>query len=344
MNIIDLIEIKDYIKSKGLTEEHIFKRILNIENKNLDGYREYSMFNIEDTPSQFIYWNDFFNEYRFKDFSSGKEGDIIDYVAYKYFEGNKTDAKKAIMNICDEIVNNKISIKLDNKNKDSIEYKLKKSKLDKINSLKILGFADKYYNNKKDLYFVEELKIHPKIIKEFGVLTVIDEDRTKFLYVDADGTFCQIYDPFADNKMFKFYNISSFKMDSLPFGFKAKINSMNSIKNIYICSSIKDMLCLNNHFYINYMLYNLAVTYLNERVIDERNIHDIMKKYNLFVIFDGDETGLKISSEIKKISKKIKVIDVRQSFYDEDTMKYKDIAEMQQDRKDLNKLKLDCYV
>ncbi len=343
-NISSIIKVKDYIKSKGLTEEHIFKKILNLQNKRLEGYREYSMFNEEKTPSQYIYWNDRFNEYRFKDFSSGHEGDIIDYIAYKYFKGDKEKAKITIIKICEDIINNKEEIKLDNKNPNSIEYELRENKITKINEIKIKGYANRLYDDERDLYFIKELEINEDIIKEYGILTIRDKEETKFLYIDSDGTFAQIYNPYATDKKKKFYNISSYTLEKLPYGMKNIIVSKKPVKNIFICSSVKDMLCLNNHFYINYMPYNSAVTYLNERYIDEKSLPRIFNNYNIYIVFDGDKTGINLAEKIKKQNKRIRVVDVKQSFYEEGNIIFKDLADMQMKYKNLNKFRFDLLM
>jgi len=292
INITQLIDKSYIFKTMGLTNELIFKIVL--QKNNIEGHREKSLINTnERTPSLFIYYNKENNDYYYKDFSSGQHGDAIDYIAYKFFNGDIHKACMFVFSYANKIENlSKILYEHNIKRKEhNINIRSVISNLYKNTKIQINGYAyDEYWNIK---YAIDR-----DIIYQYGVLsiTLIDEEpccSPTYLYTDKDGSFVQIYRPFSHDK---FRTMQSVK--HIPYGIQWL--NPNKHKHAIICSCIKDM--INTCQYLKELSLNntyIPITYLSEKPLKE---NDILYLQNIgidkiYVLYDYDKHGLENSNK-----------------------------------------------
>lgn len=283
----------------GLTNEFIFKMILKKE--KIDGHRERSIINKEErTPSLFIYYREDSKDYYFKDFSSGLHGDSIDYIAYKFFDGSVRKACLFVYTMYKNMRNGEQMLQeiIKQKEINTISFRKILSETYKNPTIIIKGYAlTEYWINKHCL--------SPETIYLYNILQIdIPEEqdnntKDKYLYMDKDGTYVQIYSPLAEKKN-KFRTLCSFKSE--PFGVKW----ITTQKNAIITSSIKDAICLYQYLYENKLTdFYIPVTYLSETPIDKDKVKLLNDKYGIeqvFVLYDFDEHGFSVSKKSEELS------------------------------------------
>ncbi len=313
-NIIEKEKLNKDIKDKDIFEHYIGKKIV-------DSHREYSMYNKEDTPSQYIYYNKEYKDYMFKDFSSGKGGKVYEYVAHKYFNGN---IEAALKDILSKLVNNEIQ------SNGLIHEKSKTINL--INYLKLNrkeNLLDNFIpiNSYKSEYFMEH---GINNIWKFGIiqgrLYEFAGDNICYLYTDNIGTPVQLYCP--NPKKFHTFISVTYNID--------KVNK--DTKAIIRCSSIKDTVCMQN--ILNQIDRNIiAITNLSEHPNNNIPLPEHITKY---VIYDNDSKGIMSSNKLTEygyinLTKIIKEINTIHN------TNYKDVADICRVKKTREQLKQIMY-
>jgi hypothetical protein len=239
-----------------------------------------SMFNpMEKTPSFCIYVDKRINQYKFKDFSSGKNG-------------NKVDLVKLLFNL--EYIPAAIKIVKDyNKYIKTDGFK----EVDFVPSAKwkVDFVKTRPWNTSDSMYWLS-FRIGMNILSEFNVkpieyYNIIKEEDsgTKLMkiendslygYFDKEGDVYKIYQP--RSKAHKFHKV------------KQHLQGYDQLKfdkpYLVICSSLKDALCLRS------MGYNIEVVAPDSENVSIKPhiIEHLKKKYKkVITLFDNDSAGKK---------------------------------------------------
>jgi len=239
-----------------------------------------SMFNpMEKTPSFCIYVDKRINQYKFKDFSSGKNG-------------NKVDLVKLLFNL--EYIPAAIKIVKDyNKYIKTDGFK----EVDFVPSAKwkVDFVKTRLWNTSDSMYWLS-FRIGMNILSEFNVkpieyYNIIKEEDsgTKLMkiendslygYFDKEGDVYKIYQP--RSKAHKFHKV------------KQHLQGYDQLKfdkpYLVICSSLKDALCLRS------MGYNIEVVAPDSENVSIKPhiIEHLKKKYKkVITLFDNDSAGKK---------------------------------------------------
>ena len=249
--------------SEPLTGQDI--KILSIFNPN------------EKTPSFCIYVDKNINQYKFKDFSTGKSGSKIDLVMLMF----NIDYSLSIIKILDDY-------NLYVKDKEFKQIVFKPEEKWKVDFINLRSW------NKKDSEYWLAYRIGMSLLNEYNVkpigyynLVKESNDQIKSLkiegeqiygYFDKGGEIYKIYQPKSKHK---FHKVKSHLQgyDQLKF----------NQPYLVICSSLKDALCLKS------MGYNIEVIAPDSEntMIKPHVIEHLKKKYKkVITLFDNDEAGL----------------------------------------------------
>jgi len=234
----------------------------------------HSVFNKEKTPSMHVYLNENKNEYRFKCFSSGKGGNIVELVK----ELHNLDDTKAIAKIISDY--NEFVI-------TKGEFKIQNFKTG--NRYKVTDYTlRQWYTNDAEYWMpygigskqLEEYNIKPlkKYVMTKGEDSLIVSHDTMYGYFKSDGTLYKIYSPKIKKKKFikvkdHLQGIDQLKYDK-PY--------------LVICSSLKDALCFN------LLGFNVEVIAPDsENSIIKSSLINLFKdRYEkIITLFDNDEAG-----------------------------------------------------
>ena len=238
-----------------------------------------SIFNPNDkTPSFCIYVNQTIMQYKFKDFSTGKNGNKVDLVKLMFNIEYPEASRKIVKDYNLFVKNNGVQqlnfkpglkwevdfIKTRQWNKNDSEYwlsfRIGMSILTKYNVKPI-----EYYN------LIKSKKDHIDTLKFKG--------KNLYGYFDKHGEIYKIYQPTSSKH--KFHKVKPYLQgyDQLKF----------NNPYLVICSSLKDALCLKG------MGYNIEVIAPDSEntMIKPHVIEHLKKKYKkVITLFDNDEAGL----------------------------------------------------
>ena len=226
----------------------------------------------EKTPSMWVFVDK--EQYKFKDFSTGKGGNKIDLVKELF----NLDYSKAIFKMTEEY------------NKFIVEKgKYSESTIKPQGKYKVDGVMVREWNN-DDKQFWLQFNIGEDILDEYNVVALEFYDMVKednritikqpyiYAYWNKEGEVYKIYQP--RNKKFKFIKV------------KPHLQGLDQLKYnqpyLVICSSLKDAMCLKQFG------YNLEVIAPDSEntVIKPYIIENLKKKYKKVVtLFDNDVAG-----------------------------------------------------
>ena len=226
----------------------------------------------EKTPSMWVFVDK--EQYKFKDFSTGKGGNKIDLVKELF----NLDYSKAIFKMTEEY------------NKFIVEKgKYSESTIKPQGKYKVDGVMVREWNN-DDKQFWLQFNIGEDILDEYNVVALEFYDMVKednritikqpgiYAYWNKVGEVYKIYQP--RNKKFKFIKV------------KPHLQGLDQLKYnqpyLVICSSLKDAMCLKQFG------YNLEVIAPDSEntVIKPYIIENLKKKYKKVVtLFDNDVAG-----------------------------------------------------
>jgi hypothetical protein len=249
-----------------------------------------SIFNPNDkTPSFCIYVNQTIMQYKFKDFSTGKNGNKVDLVKLM-FNLEYPEASRKIIKDYNLFVKNNGVQKLNFKPESKWE----------------IDFIKTRQWNENDSAYWLSFRIGMSILTEYNVkpieyynLIKSETNQVKALkiqgpglygYFDKHGEIYKIYQP-TSNKH-KFHKVKSYLQgyDQLKF----------DQPYLVICSSLKDALCLKS------MGYNIEVIAPDSEntMIKQYVIEHLKKKYKkVITLFDNDEAGLNAINKYTEIYK-----------------------------------------
>lgn len=264
--------------------EWIFEYYLNITEKLTgESIKIKSIFNPSDKiPSMIIYFDGKTSQYKFKDFSSGYQGDAIRLVELLY-NLTRDSAKDKIMFDYENYIS-KTDFTTSTPVLSATRFKLSDYQIRHWN-INDKNYWTQYNINSKML---ESYNIYPieyyELTKDKGDYTM-DRIRIQkeyiYGYFKEDGSLYKIYQPKVPAK--KFLKISDYTQGLEQLQYDKKY--------LILVASLKDLLCFNllgiNN--IEAIAPDAESTVLPKEFVDEIKI-----KYNkVLVLFDNDPTGKK---------------------------------------------------
>lgn len=266
--------------------EWIFEFYLSIGVKlNGESVKIKSIFNpFDKIPSMIIYFDGRSGQYKFKDFSSGYQGDAIRLVELLY--NLSRDGAKA-------------KIIADYEDYCSQSNTVVTEPISAAARFKLSDFQIRHWNT-NDRNYWSSYKISSKLLESYNISPLDyyeltrergehEKDRMKiqrdciYGYFKNDGTLYKIYQPKVVAK--KFLKISDYVqgLEQLRY----------SSKYLVLVASLKDLLCFNLLGITNIE----AIAPDAESTILPREVIDILReKFSMiFVLFDNDETGRRYS-------------------------------------------------
>jgi hypothetical protein len=243
----------------------------------------------EKTPSFCIYVDKKISQYKFKDFSTGKNGNKVDLVKMLFGEPYPAAAMRIVKDYNKHIKTNGFK-----------EVEFKPEAKWEVDFVKVRPW------NEDDSKYWLSFRIGMSILTEFNVkpiqyynLVKSNEDQVKALkiegltlygYFDKYGEIYKIYQPSSSKH--KFHKVKSHLQgyDQLKF----------NQPYLVICSSLKDALCLKG------MGYNIEVVAPDSEnvLIKAHIIEHLKKKYKkVITLFDNDKAGIKAVDRYTEIYK-----------------------------------------
>lgn len=277
-----MISTKNIIGSiNDVPAEWVFEYYLSLSEK-LTGQdvKIHSVFKTEKTPSMFVYFKAENNEYKFKDFSSGKQGNKVTLVSELFSITYAT----AINKICSDYErflkdNNYCSVN---------EYKIQ-------SKYRVSDYEMRHWTN-VDGKFWMKFKLNSDLLEKYNVsglsyFTMQKEEDGKvseitfrgnyiYGYFRNDGTLYKIYLPNNPNK--KFIKVQNYiqGLDQLTY----------EKEFLIITSSLKDLMAFAK---LGYKNAESVAPDSENTMIPEQYIKSFKKKYSgVCVLFDNDEAGI----------------------------------------------------
>jgi 5S rRNA maturation endonuclease (ribonuclease M5) len=263
--------------------EWVFEYYLNLKEK-LTGQniKMLSAFNVKDKiPSMFIYRNG--DYYKFKDFSSGFQGDKVELVRYLF---NYDTRSKAINRILDDY-------------REYLKYNTpaERGPIQFHDKFKVTDYQMRHWNS-QDSKFWMSFRISSAILERYNVVplefftmekTEVDGSVTSYRfarpyvygYFRQDGELYKIYMPKVQEK--KFIKIQNYTqgMDQLQY----------DSKYLLIVSSLKDLMSFKKLGIGN---IECIAPDSENTMIGESVINKLRERYSkIIVLFDNDEPGIK---------------------------------------------------
>lgn len=280
-----MLRIKSLITDiTEVPREWVFEYYLHLSEK-LTGQdvKIKSIFNPNDkTPSMYIY-NSSSNIYKFKDFSTGKQGDAINLVQEIFKLSTRGESAHKIMSDYNEYL-------LDNKEDYSVREFKKRSKY------KIVDFTMRTWTNLDEKYWtkfhigsklLEFYKVSPladyKLHKEEedeSVKELIIRNHNMYGFFRKDGSLYKIYQPLVKDS--KFLKIRDYIQGSDQLTMK--------VPYLIICSSLKDIMAFTK---LGYKNAEAIAPDSENTLIPEHVINAYRHKYKgIITLFDNDVAGI----------------------------------------------------
>jgi hypothetical protein len=277
---------------KDVPDQWVYEYYLNL-NEKLTGQsiKMLSAFNSKDkVPSMFIYFDSVSNIYKFKDFSSGYQGNSWNLVQHLY-NLSPGDAAKKIMNDYQEYLKHNTVVK----EREIVIH----------DKFKVVDYEMRHWNNLDKNYWIG-FKIGSNMLERYNVVPLefftmekaeTDSTITSFTfkrpymygYFRNDGSLYKIYMPKNTDK--KFIKVENYTqgLDQLKY----------DCKYLLITSSLKDLMCFNKLGINN--IEAIAPDSENT-MIGERVMSELSKHYQkILVLFDNDDPGLKAAERYKNM-------------------------------------------
>ena len=279
-----MISTKNLVSDlQDVPREWVFEYYLNLKEKLIgQDIKMLSAFNVKDkVPSMFIYYNGGY--YKFKDFSSGFQGDQIELVKCLFNYDTRFKAVNRILNDYQEYLKYNAPAE-----RGSIQFHDK---------FKVVDFQMRHWNS-QDSKFWMSFKISSAILGKYNVVplefftmekTEVDGSLKSYRfsrpyvygYFRQDGELYKIYMPKVPEK--KFIKIQNYiqGMDQLKY----------DCKYLLIVSSLKDLMSLKKLGIGN---IECIAPDSENTMIGESVIGRLQEKYSkILVLFDNDEPGVK---------------------------------------------------
>lgn len=262
--------------------EWVFEYYLNL-NEKLFGQdvKILSIFNAKDkVPSMFIYYKD--DEYKFKDFSSGNQGDNIELVKAMFNLEHRAQAVNKIIEDYQDYVTN--------------HSKRPETEIILHDRFKVVDYEMRHWQEHDQKYWTK-FHIGSKMLDFYNVIplsyyvmekTEVDGQVKSFKYTNGymygyfknDGTLYKIYKPLDKER--KFTKVQNYIQGSEQLSF--------SKKYLVITSSLKDLMA-----FIRLKINDVeAIAPDSENsMLNEVTMSKLLNHYQkIFIIFDNDEPGI----------------------------------------------------
>jgi len=264
--------------------EWVFEYYLNCEKLSGQDIKIKSIFSEEDkTPSMCIYYKASYGHYKFKDFSSGKSGDGITLVQYKFDLTTRGEAAHKIIEDYNKFVLDK------GKNYIPSEFKVhQKYKVTHCDTREWTNLDQKYWTRYHigskllEKYNVKPLASYKMTKEEDGKIKELNIVGRHYIYgyFRTDGTLYMIYQPMVSEC--KFIRIRDYIQGTDQLTFKTPY--------LVICSSLKDLMDFNKLGYTNAeaVAPNSENTLIPEHIITAYKL----KYKGICTLFDNDKAGI----------------------------------------------------
>jgi len=280
-----MISTKNLVSDlRDVPREWVFEYYLNLKERLVgQDIKMLSAFNAKDkVPSMFIY-TDSSNFYKFKDFSSGNQGDSIELVKALFnLESRGHAANKIINDYQDFLTHNDAPVVLEFKFHDKF---------------KVVDYEMRHWNS-QDSKFWTSFSIGSTLLAKYSVMPLAyftmekkeeDGSITSFKfnkpylygYFREDGELYKIYMPKNLDK--KFIKVQNYVQGIDQLTYEAKY--------LVITSSLKDLMCFNKLGIGNVecIAPDSENTMIGESVMGKLSRH----YFKVIVLFDNDEPGIK---------------------------------------------------
>ena len=236
----------------------------------------------EKTPSMFIFYSAKHENYRFKDFSTGKSGDAIQLVQVIFELSTRGEAAHKIIEDYNQyVLTNKENYTL-REFKVQSKYKVSDFKVRSWNTLDEKYWTKFYISSKLlDGYCIKPLDNYKLTKEEDGEEKVLNiKGNYIYGYFRKDGSLYKIYQPMVKDS--KFIKVKDYIQGSEQL--------TGDVPYLVICSSMKDILAFNKLGYKNAE----AIAPDSEGVlISEHVLNAYMHTYKSVVtLFDNDPAGI----------------------------------------------------
>jgi 5S rRNA maturation endonuclease (ribonuclease M5) len=279
-----MISTKNLVSDlEDVPREWVFEYYLNLKEKLIgQDIKMLSAFNVKDkVPSMFIYRNG--DYYKFKDFSSGFQGDQIELVKCLFNYDTRFKAVNRIINDYQEYL--------------KYNAPTERGPIQFHDKFKVVDFQMRHWNS-QDSKFWTSFRISSAILERYNVVpleffimekTEVDGSLRSYRftrpyvygYFRQDGELYKIYMPKVPEK--KFIKIQNYTqgMDQLQY----------DSKYLLIVSSLKDLMSFKRLGIGN---IECIAPDSENTMIGESVINKLREKYSkIIVLFDNDEPGMK---------------------------------------------------
>jgi hypothetical protein len=267
----------------------IFENYLTLPEKlNGQNVKITSIFNSADkNPSMFIYHANTSNNYKWKDFSTGKQGDAIELVKELFnIEDRYNAALKIITDYNNYVSNNGVV-----NTSTSVEERFQFSNYELRNWNQLdVDYWTKFNIDSAILkhYNVKPLKNFTLIKKTYNKEFTVRSTRM-YGYFTKENEIYKIYQPLMkENKFFKVKDYIQ-GYDQLTF----------SKPYLIICSSLKDMMAFDK---LKFKNAECIAPDSENIIISEAIIQDLKSKYKtICTLFDNDQAGVESMKKYKDL-------------------------------------------
>jgi hypothetical protein len=285
-----MISTKNLVSDlQDVPKEWVFEYYLNLKEKLIgQDIKMLSAFNVKDkVPSMFIYCTGGF--YKFKDFSSGFQGDALELVKALFNLPSRGHAANKIINdYQDYLLHNDIPA--------VVEFKFH-------DKFKVVDYEMRHWNT-QDSKFWTSFKISSSLLSKYNVVPLSfftmekkEEDGSmlsyKFTkaytygYFRENGELYKIYMPKVTEK--KFIKVQNYVQGIDQLKYEAKY--------LVITSSLKDLMCFNKLGIGN---VECIAPDSENTMIGESVMGKLSNQYSkIIVLFDNDEPGIKAAQRYK---------------------------------------------
>ena len=243
----------------------------------------------EKTPSMCIYFDVAVEKYKFKDFSSGHQGDSIELVKILF---NLTRAQAAV-----KIIGDYNEYVLNNNHNPIQEYKT-------YSRYKVTDYEMRHWTTVDQKYWTK-FNIGSRLLEKYNVAPLAyykmtkEDDQGKessitikglsiYGYFKEDGSLYKVYQPKVSEK--KFIKVKNYIQGSDQLKYDKKY--------LVITSSLKDLMAFTR------LKLNDAESIAPDSentLIPESMLNIIIPKYEkIFVLFDNDEAGIRSMKKYKE--------------------------------------------
>ena len=241
-----------------------------------------SLWNSKDkTPSMFIYLDKAKGVYKFKDFSTGRQGSAIDLVKELYTEPFNKAAVRIVNDYNDFVLHNNGGYNVD-------EFK-------QHSKYQVCSYTSRKWNT-KDQYYWTQFNIGSRMLEHYNVRALEDytmckeeDGEEKFLtissnyiygYFRENGELYKIYQPKVKEK--KFIKIASYLQGT---------DQLKGETNLMIVSSLKDLMAIRS---LKIPGYDYVAPDSENSMIPKNQMMEFFNQYtNVHMILDNDEAGQK---------------------------------------------------